>query len=191
MKPLLTAIVFALAATLASGASAQDTSTAETSEFPIGTEPEIQVGQVYVVEKKGDWNVRCLKTEEGPEPCHIHQLLTDGDGNSVAELTFFHLPGGGPAVLGATATTPLGTALQSGVQISIDGGKSKQYPFNWCEGIGCISRMGFTGLELEMLKKGTQATLTIASITNPAKPIILGVSLKGFSDGFAAVLVKP
>ncbi len=183
--------VLALATTLASGVLAQDTTTTETEEFPIGTNPEIQVGQTYIKQASGDWNVRCIKVAEGPEPCDIHQILNDPEGNPVAEISVFHLPPGGAAVAGATAVTPLGTLLPAQMTFGIGDAQAKQYPFNWCEAIGCIARLGFTGLELELMKKGDKAQMTVFSIQAPNQPITLTVSLKGFSDGFAQVLVKP
>ena len=191
MKTFVKSSLLVLATALASSAMAQETAEQASEEFPIGTKPEIKVGQVYLVETKGDWNVRCMKTAEGDDPCHIHQVLKDERGNSVAEISFFHLPGGGAAVAGATATTPLGTLLQAQLTFKIDESPAKQYPFNWCEAVGCISRMGFTGLELELLKKGSNASVTIASVVSPTQPVTVPVSLTGFSDGFRAVLVKP
>ncbi len=191
MKILAKLSLLALSAAFATVVAAQETTEEVDDQFPIGTEPPVQVGQPYLIEKVGDWDVRCVKLEEQPEPCHIYQLLKNEQGNPVAEISFFHLPGGGAAVLGASAVTPLGTLLQNQLIFSIDGGAPKQYPFNWCETIGCIARMGFTGLELESLKKGTNATMTIASVVAPGKPVVLTISLKGFSEGFKKVLVKP
>ncbi len=191
MKLLAKIAAIATALMLAAPAIAQQKPAAPTDGFPIGTETATKVGQTYVVKKTGDWDVRCVKVKDGPEPCHIYQLLKDKDGNSVAEISFFHLPGGGAAVLGATVVTPLGTMLQNQLLFKVDDGAARQYPFGWCETGGCIARMGFTGLELEGLRKGKQATITISSIVEPTKPITLSVSLKGFSDGFSAVLVKP
>ncbi len=189
--PALLAVLSALL--LPAAASAQEEKPAADKpgqEFPLGKEPEVKVGQIYVVGKTGVWNIRCIKTEKPPEPCHIHQLVRDQDGNPVAELTFFHLPAGGPAVLGATATTPLGTLLQAGLTFQIGDEKPKQYPFNWCEAAGCVSRMGFTGLELEKLKKAKTAKMQIASILAPDKPVVLTVPLDGFAEAFKQVLVR-
>lgn len=189
MKTLVKWSLVALTSVFASIAAAQDTS--ETSEeFPVGAEPEIQIGQTYLVKKSGDWEVRCVKVAEGPEPCHIYQLLKDADGNAVSEISVFHLPGGGAAVAGATAITPLGTMLTAGLLFAIGDKPPKQYPFNWCESVGCIARIGLTGIELEAMKKGSQAQLQISSIRAPGKKVEVPISLKGFSDGFSAVLVN-
>ncbi len=191
MKFLTKLSMIALVTTFATGVAAQDEGESSTGNFPIGTEKEVQVGQTYFVEKIGDWDVRCMKVAEGTEPCDIFQTLTNQDGQPLAEISVFHLPAGGAAVAGATIVTPLGTLLPAQLTFEIDGGKPKQYPFNWCEAVGCISRLGFTGLELEMMKKGGEARLTIASISAPNQPLTITISLAGFSDGFSAVLIKP
>ncbi len=39
---------------------------------------EPQVGQPYTQEVIGAWEMRCIKTEEGDDPCQMYQLLDDG-----------------------------------------------------------------------------------------------------------------
>jgi len=189
MKPITHAWLLLIALLAAPMALAQTDDSTKTEEFPLGNKPAAQVGQVYNVGKSGDWNVRCVKTEKPPEPCHIHQILADDAGNQVAEISFFHLPPGSQAAAGATATTPLGTLLQAGLLISIDGDEARQYPFNWCEAVGCVSRMGFTGLELEKMKKGKEAVMRVTSIMAPDKPVYLKISLTGFSEAFKKILL--
>ncbi len=189
MNKLAKTFLIALLVGLPAGAEAQDT-TPKAEDFPVGTEAQVQVGQTYLKKTSGDWQVRCIKTADGPEPCQLYQLLNNDQKTPVAELSFFHLPGGGAVVLGATVITPLGTMLQSQLKFEIPGAQPKLYPYGWCEAAGCIARLGFTGLELEGLKKGDAASITIASIANPQQPIKLTISLKGFSEGFKEILVK-
>lgn len=187
MKNFLISGILGLALVLGAPVSAQETTT---EEFPLGKTPETQVGQLYLKEKNGDWLVRCVKTEEGPEPCHAYQLLNDTDGNPVAEISIFHLPGGGAAVAGANAIVPLGVLLPLALNFAVDDAAPKAYPYNWCEAVGCVARLGFSGLELEAMKRGKTATLTIYFVTTPNQPINLPFSLDGFSKSFSAVLVK-
>ena len=190
MKNLILTAIAAVTLAAAIPAFAQDTTTATTEEFPIGKSPDVQIGQPYVLKQEGSWQVRCVKAEVEPESCFIYQLLKDSEGNSVAEVNIFHLPGGGAAVAGANIRTPLGILLQNQVMLSIGGEAPKAYAFGWCEAIGCIAKVGFTGLELESLKKSKDATITISAIVNPSQPIVLSMNLDGFSEGFKAVLVK-
>lgn len=171
--------------------NAQDGDTesgAETSaEFPVGTTPEIQLGQPYAKETFGDWEMLCIKTEEGPEPCEIGQLILDGNGNAVSDVRMFPLPPGSEAIAGATFITPLGVALQSGLLFAVDDKKPKQYPFQFCNNIGCVSRIGFTPLELQAMRKGETGIMSFRLVDNPQQPVNVGVSLKGFAAAFAAL----
>ena len=117
----------------------------------------------------------------------MYKLLKDKDGNSVAEISLFDIPPGGQAVAGATVMVPLETLLTASLQIAIDGGKPKLYPFTYCAAQGCISRVGFTADELAGLKKGAKAVFTIVPAVAPDKTVDLDLSLKGFTDGFTAV----
>ena len=72
-----------------------------------------QIGETYTAETNGDWDLRCIKTEEGiDEPCQMYQLMADDAGTPVAEISIFRLPEGGRAVAGATIIVPLETSLQ-------------------------------------------------------------------------------
>ena len=147
------------------------------------------VGSNYTAASFDAWEQRCVRTENGVDPCQLYQLLKDESGNSVAEFTIFGLPegGGGPAVAGATFIAPLETLLTAGMQLQIDGGKPKAYPFSFCTQIGCISRLGFTAEELAEMKKGANATLTIVPFVAPDQTVKLTLSLKGFTAGLEAV----
>jgi len=188
MKHFLKLAALTLTVLVATPALSQDTAK-PAQAFPQGTTPELKVGQIYVVKKEGDWQVRCVKVAEGPEPCHAYQLIHDDQGNAVAEINVVHLPGGGAVVAGANVITPLGTLLQNQMVFAINGSEPKSYPYQWCEVAGCIAQMSLTGLDLEALKSGKAATITISSIGGDAA-VVLPVSLNGFSATFSAVLVK-
>ena len=106
-KALLTAGLIALAAPVVaqSNDQPQDAGAAD-SGLSTGTPVEAAdgVGTPYMREKSGDWEVRCVRTQDGNDPCQLYQLLTDEGGSSVAEITVFPLPEGGQAVAGATIT---------------------------------------------------------------------------------------
>ncbi len=192
MKNLIYLAAFALAVTFASTLAAQDTTTTETTDeaFPVGTDPDLQPGQSYLLEKHGDWDVVCVKAQSEKDSCHIFQSIKDETGNPVAEMNLFLLPPGNVAVAGATVITPLRTLLTAQVVFGIDGGAPKQYPFNWCETQGCVSRVGFTGPELDALKSGSEGTLTIQAVDAPGANISLRVSLSGFTAALAKSITQ-
>lgn len=145
-------------------------------------------GSTYVAASFESWEQRCVRAAEGGvDTCQLYQLLKDEKGNSVAEITLFGLPEGQEAAAGATIIAPLETLLTNGLQLQIDAGKPKAYPFTWCSPIGCIARIGLTTAEVELLKKGNKATLTIVPVVAPTEKVLLDVSLKGFTAGLTAV----
>ncbi|MBT8416503.1 MAG: invasion associated locus B family protein [Silicimonas sp.] len=153
-----------------------------------GEAGEPQVGQTYVAEVIEDWQVRCVKTEEGKDPCQLYQLLKDGDGNSVAEFSIFNLPEGQEAVAGATIITPLETLLTADLRLAVDAGQARRYPYSFCSQIGCFARVGFTQGEIDALKRGNAANVTIVPAAAPNETVGLSVSLSGFTAGWNALL---
>jgi invasion protein IalB len=188
---------------ISTGAFAQETTaetevetptetTTETSEFKTADElaesTEPQIGEGYLREKKEAWEVRCIKAEEGvTEECRLFNLLSDSEGNPIAQLDMQALPKGGKAVAGVDIATPLGSLLTAQVVMKIDAGKAKRYPYTWCDTQGCYARFGMTAAEILAMKKGQKAIVTIASVTAPDKPLTLDLSLAGFTAAWTAI----
>lgn len=146
-----------------------------------------QVGQYYAKETHQDWTTRCLKAEQGKDPCELYQLLKDSEGNSVAEMTLIPLRNGEVAA-GATMIAPLETDLVQGLGFAVGTGEPRGYPFNFCAPVGCISRMGFTQAELASLKGGKDATITLLPFGGDREnPVQLKLSLAGFTAAFDAL----
>lgn len=144
-----------------------------------------QIGQTYVRETEQDWEIQCVRVEEGnEEPCQMYQLMKDGDGNPVAEVSIFRLPTGGQAVAGATVVVPLETSLQAQLRISVDGNQGKRYPYSFCNPVGCFARIGLTESDVNSFKRGALATVTIVPFLAPDQKVELNMSLKGFTAGF-------
>ena len=146
-----------------------------------------KVGDTYVREVHADWEVRCVKTEDGSDPCQMYQLLADQDGNSVAEISIYPLPAGQRAAAGATIATPLETLLTEDLRLSVDGGQDKIYRYSFCSAFGCFARVGFTAGEVEAFKRGAKGKLTIVPAAAPDQKVVLTVSLKGFTAAYHAV----
>lgn len=146
-------------------------------------------GQTYVMSEHDDWDLRCIKAPEGQkDPCQLYQLLEDQNGNSVAEINLFNLPGDQQLAAGATIVTPLETLLTQQVQLSVDGGRAKVYPFTFCTQIGCFSRVGFTAGDISNFKRGNEAKIVVVPAQAPDQKVELTVSLKGFTSGYNAVI---
>lgn len=148
------------------------------------------IGSTYVSATYVDWLERCVRMADGSDPCHMYQLLKDSDGNSVAEISIFGLPKGQKAFAGATIIVPLETLLTADLTMQIDTAAPRKYPFSWCSSIGCIARLGFTEAEVDALKKGNKAEISIVPVVAPDQKVTVNVSLKGFTAGYDAVNVS-
>ena len=147
----------------------------------------VAVGQPYKKKDFGAWTLRCVRTEEGVDPCQLFQLLLGPDGSPVAEFTMINLQPSENIVAGANVVTPLETLLTSQLIIKVGDKMNQTYPFSFCVEIGCVARVGFSSTDLENYKKGNSAMITIVPANAPDSPQNLTLSLKGFTDGFTAL----
>ncbi|MDW3184275.1 invasion associated locus B family protein [Roseobacter sp.] len=187
----------------ASMAMAQSTETEEPADEPAQETPGPadglslgeeategpKVGETYVKETYGDWSMRCIKTEEGEDPCQMYQLLADDEGTPISEFTLFRLPDGGQARAGATVIVPLETSLAAQLTVKIDSNPAKRYPFAFCNSIGCYARIGLTQQDIDGFKKGNQAVLTIVPVLAPDQKVDVSLSLTGFTAAYDNVSV--
>lgn len=190
--PRSLSLALILTSVLSLPSHAQETAPAEDAPAVDGTglamgQEAPQIAEPYIKETYGDWQLRCLKAQDGSDPCEIYQLLKDAKGNSVAEVTMLALPDGSQAAAGSTIVVPLETLLPRQIQVTIDANKPKLYPFTFCAAVGCFSRIGFTADEIESLKKGTKATVSVVPMAAPDQVVSVDISLKGFTDAFDAV----
>lgn len=148
-----------------------------------------ELGKPYTKKEIGSWEMRCIKTEEEVDPCQMYQLLADGEGAPVAEVSLFRLPDGGQAKAGATVVVPLETALPAQLTLSVDGGKARRYPYAFCNPVGCYVRMGLTDADIGAFKRGKEAVLTIVPALAPDQEVKLTLSLDGFTAGYDEVSV--
>lgn len=167
-------------------AGATATAPSVEDQLSLGEDADAQsaVGQPYTREVVGAWEIRCIKAEEGEEPCQMYQLMEDGQGAPVAEVSLFRLPAGGKAVAGATIIVPLETALPQQLTMSIDGGKARRYPYAFCNPVGCYVRLGLTEDDVNAMKRGNAAELTIIPALAPDQQVKLQLSLEGFTASY-------
>ncbi|MDZ7710529.1 MAG: invasion associated locus B family protein [Roseovarius sp.] len=181
-----------LALSTAAGAqeAATDSEGADTPAAPVaGLDTGREVAgedQSYIKETHGDWSVRCFPNETGEDLCQMYQLLTESEGNPVAEFTLYKLSNAGNVAAGATVAVPLGTLLTEEMKLSVDDGKAKSYAYSFCTMGGCFSRIGLTGPEVEAMKKGAEATIEIIPAQAPDQTVRIGVSLSGFTAAYDA-----
>jgi invasion protein IalB len=170
------------AAVFAAPAMAQD------GGEPIQTRESAAPGQTYRASEHGDWEVRCVRTEAETDPCQMYQLMTDENGNAVAEVTLFKLPAGQQAVAGATFITPLETLLTAQLTYAIDDRPAKRYPFTWCAVNGCYARVGFTAEEIEAMQRGMKGIVMVVPVQAPDQRVTVDLSLTGFTAAYDAIV---
>ncbi|WP_394182024.1 invasion associated locus B family protein [Yoonia maritima] len=167
-------------------APAEDvTDSTAATDLDLGEPAGPAVGQAYILQEFGDWAMRCVRAPEGEaDPCNLYQLLSDDQGNAIAEFNFFRLPEGSTAVAGATVVVPLETLLTQQLTLSVDGQNARSYPFRFCNQGGCVARLGFTAAEVDQFKRGAAATVRLVHAANPSQEILLDLSLTGFTAGY-------
>lgn len=187
---------------IATAATAQDTTTEEAkpeteqtgaiegSEAldlgqPVDESPKL--GERYSKEKFGDWDLACIKTEEEQDPCSLLQIMTDPQNKPMAEFSLFRLGGNQVAVAGATIIVPLETLLPAQLTVSVDGAPGKRYNYSFCNPIGCVAQIGLTQTDIDAMKKGAKATVSLVPAPAPDQTISLEMSLTGFTAGYEAV----
>lgn len=200
MKDLIRILPLALLLGLTGPALAQDTEV-ETEAPPVNP-MELSMGEdalaeegpgsIYVDSTHGDWEIRCIRLEEGADPCQLYQLLKDGNGNPVSEINVFPITDGSAsdATAGATVVTPLETLLTAQLAVQVDSGGVKRYPFSWCSQIGCFARLGFTDEDVAAFKRGSAAKIIIVPVAAPDQRVTLAVSLSGFTAAYDAAVEK-
>lgn len=191
------ALTLLLGLSLALPALAQETA-APAGEAPAGTgdlslgTPAAPApdgpGSLYVASEHGDWQVRCVRTEDGSDPCQLYQLLREEAGNSVAEISLFPLPEGQQAVAGATIVVPLETLLPEQLRLQVDGAEARLYPFTWCAPEGCVARVGLTEGEVDAFKRGRSASVRVVPVVAPDQEVVAQISLMGFTAAYEALL---
>ena len=173
-------------------ATVEETETSNSTEFKTAEElvqaSKPAIGEGYLREKYGEWELRCIKAEVmKDEECRVFNFLVDQDGNTIAQLDMQFLSTGGKAVAGVDIATPLGSLLTAQVVLKIDAGKAKRYPYTWCDQQGCYARFGMTQEEIEAMKRGAKANVIISSVSAPDQPLSMDLSLSGFTAVWNAI----
>ncbi|MBC6438272.1 MAG: invasion associated locus B family protein [Rhodobacteraceae bacterium] len=149
------------------------------------------LGSTYIAEVYGAWEVRCLRTGDSRfDPCQMYQLLTDADGNPVAEFNLFDVPDANGVVAGATIVTPLDTLLLWQMRMRVDDGPERQYPFSFCRMIGCFVQIALSQGDITAFRAGNQAIISIVPLPAPDQVVDIGASLSGFTAAYADLVQR-
>lgn len=164
---------------------AEESATASDTTLDTGTPEGPQVGEGYIREEHGDWQLQCVKLEDGAEePCQMYQLLRGAENNPVAEVVIEKLPSGNKVAAGATIAVPHGTALSKDLRIAVDGAQGKVYRYAFCDAASCYARIGLLPDDVNQFKKGNAAKVVIFPFESQDKPVELTLSLSGFTAAY-------
>jgi invasion protein IalB len=127
-----------------------------------------------------DWRVICPALQQADHACQLRQDLVDAKSRAeVAHLSIGNRAGA--AVL--TATVPYDVLIQPGLGLSLDGGKVQAYPFQTCDGTGCLARIPADEALSKALGAAKQGRLLFAGLDK--KVIAVSFSLRGFPEAQA------
>lgn len=200
-KPLLTMSLIAAMAAAPVFAQSEEPAAPAVEDVAEGAVikadvPELDMGEApaakptgprtYVKDGFGDWVLQCLEVADGDDVCQMYQLLKDAGGSPVAEVNIFKIKEGARAVAGGTFIVPLETLLPKKLSVSVDGGAARLYDYSFCSQIGCYARVGLTNEDVQRLKAGAKATITLVPALAPDKKVVLDMSLSGFTSAYKA-----
>jgi invasion protein IalB len=178
----------ALAQATGEAGAPTDPSTPPGGELSVGEAAGSSEAQIYIRETHGDWEIRCIRAPEGQvDPCQMFQRLSDQAGNPTVDVNLFLLPDSGEVVAGATVITPLETLLTAPLTMAVDGGEARRYPYAFCDPAGCYVRIGLRQAEIDQLRRGAVARLTVVPALAPDRQVVVEMSLTGFTAGLAAL----
>lgn len=165
------------------------TDTAEVDTLPLGeTDPPAQP-QAYVKETFKDWRVVCVTAGNGEEACNLQQLLRDGNGNPVSQVSIAPLPpAAAPRAAAIEIATPLETLLSEDLRLGVDTAAAKRYRFTFCTPQACHARFALTAEEVAAFKAGKSAKVTIVPLLAPDQTVEITMSLAGFTAAFDSAL---
>lgn len=161
-----------LGALLPVAAAAQDTGAAQ------------QQGET-VKATHGAWEIVCATSQ--PDLCVMRQVGETADGKRVLEVRVRKLDGvqtqdGKTVPAAIRILTPLGTLLQAGVRVEVDGTEPRTGLFEVCLPRGCVVEDPMSGEFLGRLKAGAVAKMTFGLIQQGE--LSVDISLNGFTKAF-------
>ncbi|MBL6937643.1 MAG: invasion associated locus B family protein [Alphaproteobacteria bacterium] len=142
--------------------------------------PDLATISVY-----DDWRLACPQLSQKDGSCEIQQDVLDAKTHTeLARLSIFNVK----ADKNLLITVPFNVLLEPGVGIKIGDGKPTFYPFESCNGVGCMVRVAFKDDIAKTFKDAAagnkQIQLVIAGLDG--KFVGLPFSLKGYQGGIAA-----
>ena len=134
--------------------------------------PDVPTVAVYQ-----DWRVACPQSTDKDATCEVQQdVLDDKSHTELARMTIFRLKDANTLVV----TVPFNVLLDPGIALGLGNDKPLVYPFETCNGVGCVVRIPFDETLAKSIAAAPQARILFAGLDG--KPVGLPFSLKGFAE---------
>jgi invasion protein IalB len=128
-----------------------------------------------------DWRVACPETSKQDGTCEIQQDVLDSKTHTeLARLAIFQIKGANTLIV----TVPFNVLLDPGIGLGLGNDKPRVYPFETCNGVGCIVRIPLGDDLAKAIGAAPQARILLAGLDG--KPVGLPFSLKGYQDAMDA-----
>lgn len=130
----------------------------------------------------GDWRLACPQPSAKDGTCAMIQDVLDSNTRSeIAHMAFGRGRSGGMEMI---ITMPYDVLLDPGMGLSVGSDPVRVYPYQTCNGIGCVAAVPVDDKLVTSLRNAKDARLLFAALNN--KPIGLSFSLSGFDAAYNA-----
>lgn len=165
------------------------------SALPVGAQPDAAETADPVaalltpggVQRYGAWLVTCRSAAAQAAPACVMspaEPVSDMVGEPLGVTLALTAPDGGETAVVAFRV-PLGTPLQHGIQLSIDGEFLGKMEFQFCNATGCVAAAVLAGRLAERFRLGSRLTL---KLQRPGgRPAASEISLTGSMKALAAL----
>jgi invasion protein IalB len=122
-----------------------------------------------------DWRLTCPKASDKNLNCELATDVADEKGQTdLAHLTIFKAKEGPTLVV----MVPYNVLLEPGIGLAFGNDKPKLYPYEVCNGAGCVVRIKFDDDLSKAMLQASSARILVAGLDG--KAAALPFSLKGF-----------
>ncbi len=133
--------------------------------------PDIATASQY-----DDWRLTCPKASTKDAGCELGSDVPDEKGTTeLARLTIFKAKEGQTLVV----MVPYNVLLDPGIGLAFGNDKPRLYPFEVCNGTGCLVRIKYDDDLAKAMVQATSARILVAGLDG--KAAALPFSLKGFA----------
>lgn len=137
-------------------------------------------------QKFDDWTVRCEEqnTVLGTK-CFIFQSVVETEKQRTVMMFVVGHPPNEPQPR-AMVVVPLGIDLRPGIEMVVDGGEPKRYPFVICFQDGCQAHLKVDDELLGVFRRGVKGSIAFRALPG-GQAVRVPFSLKGFTAGLSSL----